>query len=71
MHNIEPSMIKEFRECTSEYQIPNKLDEDEISSDGEFQQAKNLRMLDESCTEVFIIEQKQQYQTKTGKLMPS
>jgi hypothetical protein len=36
MHNIEPSIIKEFKDCTSEYQIPDKLDEAEISSDGEF-----------------------------------
>lgn len=67
----EPSYIREFKDCTSVYQIPNKVDEEEISSDGEFRDARHLKVLDESCTEVFLIEKQNEYETQNGRSMPS
>jgi hypothetical protein len=32
--------MREFKECHSEYQIPDKVDEEDISSEGEFNDAK-------------------------------
>jgi hypothetical protein len=49
----EPSWIREFKECASVYQIPDKTDPEEISSDGEFNH--KVDVLDESCTEVYLI----------------
>ena len=62
--------MREFKECHSEYQIPDKVDEEDISSEGEFNEAKKAQVLDESCTEVFLIEKKQAYMSKTGREMP-
>ena len=62
--------MREFKECHSEYQIPNKVDEEEISSEGEFKDARDAQVLDESCTEVFLIEKKSKYLSKTGREMP-
>jgi hypothetical protein len=33
--------MQEFKDCTSEYILPSKVELDEISSDGEFKDAKN------------------------------
>lgn len=48
----------EFKECESEYIVQPKEDSSEISSDGEFKDAKNGQILDESCTEVYINEKR-------------
>lgn len=56
----EPSWIREFKECQSVYQIPNKVDPEEISSDGEFKD--NVDILDESCTEVYLIQKRDEFQ---------
>lgn len=53
------------------YQIPNKVDEGEISSEGEFRDARDLKVLDESCTEVFLLEKQYEYETKNGRSMPT
>ena len=56
--NEEPSYIKEYKESNSVYQIPLKLEDSEISSDGEFNDADRMQVYKEDATEVYIIEQK-------------
>lgn len=53
--------MKEFKECTSVYQMPVKYDDDEISSDGEFNDANRMQVFKEDATEVYLIEQKKNY----------
>ena len=66
----EPSFVKEFKECNSVYQIPDKQEPSEISSDGEFRDARNAQILNEDCTEVYLIEKKQEYEKTHGMSMP-
>ena len=33
---IEPSFLQEYRECSSEYEVPDKQSSGEISDEGEF-----------------------------------
>jgi len=56
---VEPSIMREFRECSSVYEMPQKNDESEISSDGEFIDAKQMKVYHEDATEVFLIEKRQ------------
>jgi hypothetical protein len=60
-HQEEPSYIKEFKESNSVYHIPNKHEDSEISSDGEFNDANKMQVYREDDTEVYMIEQKQNY----------
>jgi hypothetical protein len=54
----EPSFIREFKESSSVYEIPKKVEDDEISSDGEFINANKMKKFPEDATEVFLIERK-------------
>lgn len=54
----EPSYIKEYKESDTVYQIPLKLEDSEISSDGEFNDADRIQVYKEDATEVYLIEQK-------------
>ena len=57
MHHIgEPSYMVEFKECSSNYELPLKEDSDEISSDGEFEDAKRMEIYHEDDNEVLKIE---------------
>jgi hypothetical protein len=38
-----PSFYKEFEECTSQYVVPHKEDSEEISDNGEFDDARHMR----------------------------
>jgi len=62
----EPSYIREFNECSSYYNMPIKTDEDEISSEGEFNDAKQMQVYAENDTEVYLIEQKKAMNTFGG-----
>ena len=46
----------EFKECSSNYELPLKEDSDEISSDGEFEDAKRMEVYHEDDNEVLKIE---------------
>jgi len=46
--------LREFKECTSEYEVPDKSS-DEISDEGEFREAKELRLVDDDGTEALLI----------------
>ena len=39
---VEPSYMEEFREISSEYLMESKHDSERISSDGEFNVARNI-----------------------------
>ena len=55
--------MQEFKDCDSVYPVPNKQDEDDISSEGEFNDAKQMQIYPEDATEVYLIEQRQNYQS--------
>lgn len=57
----EPSYIKEYKESNSVYQIPAKIEDSEISSDGEFNDANKMKVYKEDATEVYLIEQKHNF----------
>ena len=52
----QPSYMVEFKECSSNYELPLKEESDEISSDGEFNDAKNMDIYYEDDNEVLKIE---------------
>ena len=53
----EPSYMVEFKEhCNSHYEMVPKEDSDEISSEGEFQDAKKMVVYQENAVEVLQIE---------------
>ena len=53
----EPSFMVEFKEqCTSHYELMPKEDSEEISSDGEFNDARRIKVYDEDASEVLQIE---------------
>lgn len=54
LYPIENSFLREFKECTSEYEVPDKSS-DEISDEGEFREAKELRLVDDDGTEALLI----------------
>ena len=56
-----PSNVLEFNMCDSNYQIDDKEDSDAISSDGEFNDARNMQVYNEDATEVLGIELKKGY----------
>ena len=51
-----PSNVQEFQNCDSHYQIPEKEHSYEISSDGEFEDANHILLLNDDCTEVLEID---------------
>lgn len=57
----EPSFYQEFVECSSKYDLPRKVDDEEISDDEEFNDARHIRTYNQEATEVLRIEQEQQY----------
>ena len=54
LYLIENSFLREFKECTSEYEVPEKSS-DEISDEREFREAKELRLVDDDGTEALLI----------------
>ena len=48
-----PSYIEEFNACDSQYNMQPKEDSEAISSDGEFNAAKYMQVIDDDCTEAF------------------
>ena len=62
----EPSYIAEFKECSSNYQLPIKEDSSDISSDGEFEDAKHMDIYHEDDKEVLKIEEIKAWQEQTG-----
>ena len=63
---MEPSYVAEFREISSQYIVANKEYSEEISSNGEFQQADAMAVYNEDATEVFRIEEEKKWQEDTG-----
>lgn len=57
-----PSNVIEFNACDSHYKISEKYDSEAISSDGEFDDAKNMQVFNEDATEVLKIELVKSYQ---------
>ena len=57
-----PSNVMEFINCDSAYKIDEKEDSAAISSDGEFDDARNMIVLDDDCTQVFDIDVKKEWQ---------
>ena len=49
-------MYEEYLQCNSHYQIDDKEDSDEISSDGEFNDALNLHIFSEDDSYINRIE---------------
>jgi len=47
--------LREFKECSSEYEVPEKENSAEISDDDEFREAKNIRLVDDDGTEALLI----------------
>jgi hypothetical protein len=46
----------EFQRCDSEYQVPDKQNDSEISSDKEFNDARHLKIVQEDGTEALRID---------------
>ena len=63
---MEPSYVAEFKEISSQYIVANKEDSEEISSNGEFEQADAMAVYNEDATEVFRIEEEKKWQVATG-----
>ena len=61
----------EFKECSSEYEVPDKRSSGAISDDGEFQEARQLKLVDDDCTEALIIEVQRENFKNGTKLFPS
>ena len=61
LKDMEPSFIEEFKNCKSEYIMPQKEDSEEISSEGEFADARNLQLMDEDDTRVYLIQKQNEY----------
>ncbi len=61
LHAVEPSYMQEFKEISSHYELDDKVDSDDISSCGEFNQAEKMDVYKEDDTEVFIIEHAQDW----------
>lgn len=59
---IEPSYMQEFREISSQYQIEQKEDSVEISSNGEFERADKMEVYNEEDTELAVIEATKRWQ---------
>ena len=53
---VEPSFLMEFHRCDSEYEVPDKQNDSEISSDYEFNQARHLKIVQEDGTEALRID---------------
>ena len=53
---VEPSFFREFKENSSRYQLEDKQDSDEQSSDGEFKQADHMATFKDDDPNVFKIE---------------
>lgn len=66
MNMVEPSYIGEFNECSSNYELPLKEDSEQISSDGEFEDAKRMEVYHEDDDEVLKIEEIKAWQEQTG-----
>lgn len=62
---VEPSIMQEFREISSQYLIDQKDDSEAISSNGEFDQADKMVTYNEEDTEVLKIEHMKDWQSKT------
>ena len=60
-HEADNSLFEEFKNCVSVYNIPKKEDSDEISSEGEFNEARNVQLLREDDTKVYLIQKQQEY----------
>ena len=56
LNAIEPSFMVEFKELSSKFDLVEKEDSDEISSDGEFNDARKIKVYDEGAPEVYKIE---------------
>jgi len=46
LYPIENSFLREFKECSSVYEVPEKADSDEISDNGEFEEASRRKLVD-------------------------
>ena len=53
---VEPSIVQEFNEISSQYLIDQKDDSEAISSNGEFDQADKMVTYNEEDTEVLKIQ---------------
>ena len=53
---VEPSFMAEFREISSHYEVQEKEDSLDISSNGEFDKADKMETYNEDDTEVLKIE---------------
>lgn len=62
----DPSFYQEFVECSSKYELPLKEDSEEISDGQEFDDAKNLKSYEQDASEVFMIEQENEWKSKSG-----
>ena len=58
---MEPSYVAEFKEISSQYIVANKEDSEEISSNGEFEQADAMQVYNEDASEVFRIEEEKNW----------
>jgi len=55
----EPSFVREFKESSSQYRIPEKEDSEAISSNGEFDAARKAVIFEEDdSTELLLCEVK-------------
>ena len=59
----------EFKECSSHYELEQKEDSEEISSDGEFEDAKRMEIYPEDASEVLKIEEIRAWQEQTGLMI--
>lgn len=58
--------MQEFREISSHYEVQEKEDSLDISSNGEFDKADKMETYNEDDTEVLKIEQVKQWRNQTG-----
>jgi hypothetical protein len=65
--NELPSNVQEFQNCDSHYQIPEKEESFEISSDGEFNDANHILVLDDDCTQVLEIDVHKEISKQNGR----
>ena len=68
----EPSYMVEFKEhCNSHYEMIPKEDSDEISSEGEFQDARRMVVYQENAVEVLQIENQTRSQSEVEEALNS
>ena len=58
--------MREFRECSSQYEMEDKQDSEEISSDGEFKRAENIEVMLDNDPEVLRIQEAKAWIEKAG-----